>query len=74
VAIVFGSGTVCLMAKRLRKKKPSLAEETEALAADPQDRREAAAVRDLMGSVRFLVSDEELIEPLYEDWEPDPIK
>ena len=29
--------------------------------------------RSLLGSVEFLVSDDELIEPLYEDWEPDPI-
>jgi hypothetical protein len=29
--------------------------------------------RSLVGSVTFLVSDDELIEPLYEDWEPDPI-
>ena len=26
--------------------------------------------RSLIGSVQFLVSDEELIAPLYEDWEP----
>jgi prevent-host-death family protein len=26
--------------------------------------------RSLIGSVEFLVSDEELIEPLFEDWEP----
>ena len=30
-----------------------------------------AAPRSLIGSVQQLVSDEELIEPLYEDWEPD---
>jgi hypothetical protein len=29
--------------------------------------------RSLVGSVTFLVSDEDLIEPLYEDWEPEPI-
>jgi len=27
--------------------------------------------RSLVGTVRQLVSDEELIKPLYEDWEPD---
>jgi prevent-host-death family protein len=27
--------------------------------------------RSLIGSVTYLVSDEELIKPLYEDWEPD---
>jgi len=27
--------------------------------------------RSLIGTVKFLVSDEELIKPLYEDWEPD---
>jgi prevent-host-death family protein len=27
--------------------------------------------RSLIGSVRQLVSDEELIKPLYEDWQPD---
>jgi prevent-host-death family protein len=26
--------------------------------------------RDLVGSVTFLVSDDELLEPLYEDWKP----
>jgi hypothetical protein len=26
--------------------------------------------RSLIGSVAFLVSDEELIEPIYEDWKP----
>ena len=26
--------------------------------------------RSLIGSVTYLVSDEELIKPLYEDWEP----
>jgi prevent-host-death family protein len=26
--------------------------------------------RNLIGSVEFLVTDEELIEPLFEDWEP----
>ena len=26
--------------------------------------------KNLVGSVEFLVSDEELIEPLYEDWAP----
>jgi prevent-host-death family protein len=26
--------------------------------------------RSLLGSVEFLVSDDELIEPLFEDWEP----
>jgi prevent-host-death family protein len=31
----------------------------------------AAAPRSLVGSVRQLVSDEELIKPLYEDWEPE---
>jgi prevent-host-death family protein len=30
-----------------------------------------AEPRSLVGSVRQLVSDEELIEPLYENWEPD---
>ena len=29
--------------------------------------------RSLVDSVTFLVSADELIEPLYEDWEPDPI-
>lgn len=27
--------------------------------------------RSLIGTVTYLVSDEELIKPLYEDWEPD---
>jgi len=27
--------------------------------------------RSLIGTVEYLVSDEELIKPLYEDWEPD---
>jgi prevent-host-death family protein len=27
--------------------------------------------RSLVGTVKFLVSDEELIKPLYEDWQPD---
>ena len=26
--------------------------------------------RSLIGSVKFLISDEELIKPLWEDWEP----
>jgi prevent-host-death family protein len=26
--------------------------------------------RSLLGTVEFLVSDDELIQPLYEDWEP----
>jgi hypothetical protein len=39
-------------------------------AADGEDRPEAASLRPLMGRVEFLVSDEELIEPLFEDWEP----
>ena len=26
--------------------------------------------RSLLGSVEFLVSDDELIEPLFEDWDP----
>jgi prevent-host-death family protein len=26
--------------------------------------------RSLLGSVEFLVTDDELIEPLYEDWKP----
>ena len=30
--------------------------------------------RSLIGTITFRVSDEELIEPLYEDWEPDPIE
>ena len=30
--------------------------------------------RSLIGTVTFLVSDEELIEPLFEDWEPDRIE
>jgi hypothetical protein len=30
--------------------------------------------RSLIGTVTFLVSDEELIEPLYEDWEPDLVE
>jgi hypothetical protein len=30
----------------------------------------AGRVRNLRGSVEYLVSDEELVEPLYEDWEP----
>jgi len=61
------------MAKRDRKSDRSLAAEAEALAADAEDRREAARVRSLMGSVEFLVSDDELIEPLHDDWKPDPI-
>jgi hypothetical protein len=64
---------VCLVAKRVSKKNHLLAAEAKALAADPEDRREAAAVLSLMGSLTFLVSDEELIEPLFENWEPDPI-
>ena len=46
--------------------------------ADQRSDAEAAADEqneppsNLLGSVHFLVSDEELIEPLYEDWEPDP--
>jgi prevent-host-death family protein len=32
----------------------------------------AAEPRTLVGSAQQLVSDEELIKPLYEDWEPDP--
>ena len=28
--------------------------------------------RSLIGSVTYHVSDEELIKPLYEDWEPEP--
>ena len=31
----------------------------------------AAEPRTLIGTVEYLVSEEELIEPLYEDWEPD---
>lgn len=31
----------------------------------------AAEPRSLIGTARQLVSDEELIKPLYEDWEPD---
>ena len=27
--------------------------------------------RSLIGTVKYLVSDDELIKPLYEDWEPD---
>jgi len=57
------------MAKRDRKSDRSLAAEAE----DAEDRREAARVRSLMGSVEFLVSDDELIEPLHDDWKPDPI-
>jgi hypothetical protein len=57
------------MAKRHRKENHLLAE-AEALVTDQEDRREATIVRSLMGSVTFLVSDEELIEPL--DIEPEP--
>ena len=39
---------------------------------EPEGASEGAP-RSLIGSVTFLVSDEELIEPLCEDWEPDPI-
>ena len=28
--------------------------------------------RSLIGTVKYLVSDDELIKPLYEDWEPEP--
>jgi prevent-host-death family protein len=28
--------------------------------------------RSLLGSVTFLVSDDELVQPLYEDWAPSP--
>jgi prevent-host-death family protein len=31
----------------------------------------ATEPRSLIGTVTYLVSDEELIKPLYEDWEPD---
>lgn len=31
----------------------------------------AAAPASMVGTARQLVSDEELIKPLYEDWEPD---
>jgi hypothetical protein len=58
------------MAKRVGNDR-RLAAEAQAVAADAEDRREAARVRSLMGSIGFLVSDEELIEPLFEDWEPD---
>ena len=61
------------MTKWVRKKKRLLASEAEALAADRVDQRETAT-RSLVGSVSFLVSDEELIEPLFEDSEPDPIE
>ena len=61
------------MAKRELSSDRSLTAEAEALAADAEDRREAAKVRSLMGSVEFLVSDDELIEPLHDDSEPDPI-
>ena len=48
-------------------------EENRPLPTEPAAPASHAKGRDLIGSVRFLVSDEELIEPLFEDWEPDPI-
>jgi hypothetical protein len=43
--------------------------ESPAPSAEPEP-----SPRSLVGSVTFLVSDEELIEPLFADWEPDPIE
>ena len=61
------------MASEGSEENQVVAAEAKALAADGEDVREAVTVRNLMGSVRFLVSDEELMKPLYEDWEADPI-
>ena len=61
------------MASEGSEENQVVAAEAKALAADGEDAREAATVRNLMGSVRFLVSDEELMKPLHEDWEADPI-
>jgi hypothetical protein len=47
---------------------------TEADAETPVPSPEPERTRSLVGSVTFLVSDEELIAPLCEDWEPDPLE
>ena len=49
-------------------KRPTDQRSDAEVAADEQNQPPPS----LLGSVEFLVSDEELIEPLYEDWEPDP--
>jgi hypothetical protein len=58
------------MPKRDPAKDQLLAAEAEAVAAAEDDRREAASVLRLIGSVEFLVSDEELVGPLYEERKP----
>jgi hypothetical protein len=46
--------------------------ENQRLFSEPEGASEGLP-RSLVDSVTFLVFDDELIEPLYEDWEPDPI-
>ena len=46
----------------------------EADGGNPLPTEPEGSPRSLIGSDTFLVSDEELVEPLFEDWEPDPLE